>query len=63
MNTAFQDLRHGLRTLFRSPSFTLVAVMTLALGIGVNSTIFSIVKGILLEPLPYSDAGRIVYVI
>jgi predicted permease len=62
VNAAFQDVRQGLRTLFRSPGFTMVAVLTLALGIGVTSTIFSIVKGILLEPLPYPDAGRLVYV-
>jgi putative ABC transport system permease protein len=57
-----QDLRYGSRTLLKNPSFTVVAVLALALGIGANTAMFSVAYGILLRPLPYGDADRVAVV-
>src|SRR5262249_53625978 len=60
MQTFWQDLRYGARTLLKQPGFTLIAVLTLALGIGSTTTIFSAIQNILLDPFPYTDAQRVV---
>src|SRR5579864_1894553 len=60
MSALLQDLKYGARTLIRNPGFTVAAILSLAIGIGANTAIFSITSALLLHPLPYKDADRLV---
>jgi putative ABC transport system permease protein len=63
METLIQDVRYGMRMLFKNPSFTIVAVITMALGIGANTALFSVVNGVLLKSLPYKEPDRVMSVL
>src|SRR5918911_1160983 len=60
METLWHDLSYGIRTLLKTPGFMIVAVLSLSIGIGANSAIFSVTNAVLLRPLPYKDADRLV---
>jgi putative ABC transport system permease protein len=62
LESVFQDIRYGLRGMWQAPGFSIVAILTLALGIGATTAIFSITNTVLLRPLPYPDADRLVFV-
>ncbi len=59
MKTLWDDMRHGVRLLVKQPAFTIVAILTLALGIGANTALFSVIHGVLLRTLPYGEPDRL----
>src|SRR5262247_1629167 len=61
MDSIIKDIRYGIRSLLKRPSFTAIALVALALGIGANTAIFSLVHAVVLQPLPYPDPDRLVW--
>ena len=59
MNSVLQDVRYAFRSLVRSPGFTLAAVLTLAVGVGANTAVFSVIYAVILKPLPYAEPERL----
>ena len=62
MSTITSDLKYGFRQLHKSPGFTLVAVLTLALGMGASTSLFSVLQALILDPFPFPESDRIAYV-
>src|SRR5262245_60324842 len=62
METVIRDVRFGLRMLLRNPGFTAVAIITMALGLGANTALFSVVNGVMLKSMPFKDPDRLVFV-
>src|SRR5579884_3325868 len=62
MGTLFYDLRHALRHLLKSPGVAALAILSLALGVGANTAIFTVIESVLLRPLPYANANQLVYI-